>query len=210
MPATFPNTSDVTSFLTVLGISIPGGYDVSLELQAVIDQVEEITGWRPFLKGATDQTRKFDPAFSIAGGPMIPNGGVILPLRGGLLECTSVKIGSRTLTRNTEYWTEPSHMSPWTRIRFNTIYWSKPQMIEITGKWGYSETIPADLFVAIRDLTAYQILSNIKANQVMSGIESWKEGDVTENFSANQIEITLKAKQAAFEQACMKYRRVTG
>lgn len=209
MPAAWPTSAEVTSFLTAIGVSLPGAYGVGPEADAIVEEVHSLTGWRPFLKQTADSSRTFNPTNASIAGPMRPQGGIIVPLDAGLLELTSVTMQGRVLTLNREFWLEPTNTRPYNRIRLAFGYFAQPQSIIVTGKWGYREDIPADLWLAMRDLASYRILSNLPAKQLASALKSWKEGSVDETYDGKLIQEAVEIRYQTFVNACARYRRVT-
>lgn len=209
MLTNWPTAAEVTSFLTSVGVSLPGGYTVGPEVDALVEEVHTLTGWRPFKKEAADSSRTFNPVNASIAGPMRPQGGIIVPLDAGLLELTSVTMQGRVMTLGRDFWLEPTNRLPYNRIRLAFSYFAQPQSIIVTGKWGYREDIPADLWLAIRDLAAYRILSNLPAKQLASALKSWKEGTVDETYDGKLIQEAVEIRYQTFVNACGRYKRVT-
>lgn len=209
MAENWPDSTAVEEYLTALGITVPAGFDFDVEIEAVVAEVETLTGWSPFKQSETSSTQIIDPPLTYTGGPMKPNNGVILPLPSGLMTCDSVITASRTLVLGTDYWLEPSAKKPWERIRVSFPFWSKPQTVSVTGKWGFSATIPADLYKAVRDIAAYRSMASFQSTTLMSGLGSFTEGDVKESYTSDLVLETLGNKTAEFEAICLRYKRVS-
>ncbi|MBI1332703.1 MAG: hypothetical protein GC165_07465 [Armatimonadetes bacterium] len=202
----FPTQAEVEAFLTSVSASF-GSYDCSGDLAAAIGIVERETGWLPFLMDAADVTRTFDPPMLSVQGFASPNNGLMVPLRAGLLSVTSVVVDSTPLVQNQDFWLEPSYRLPWSWIKFRTTYIAPPQSLAITGKWGYSATVPDDLWTAVRDYAAYHALSNLQASTLASPLDSWTEADIKENYGKKDTVDLLESKLKQLTMACKAYRR---
>lgn len=206
MAENWPDSTAVESYLTSLGITAPDGFDFDTEVEAVVAEVSSLTGWDPFLQTASSSSVSLDPPLSFVGSPMKPNNGVTIPLPKGLLVCDSVVVNGRTLVQGTDYWLMPA--APWRFIRLAFPFFSKPQTVVVTGKWGYSDWIPADLYRAVRDLAAYQSMAAFAASTLMSGLASYAEGDVREAYTADSVSVVVDKKRSELAAVCAAYRRV--
>jgi hypothetical protein len=85
--------------------------------------------------------------------------GDTLYLDADLCSITTVTNGDAVLIANTEYTTMPRNVTPWYALKFkdtSTYAWDGfTGEIAITGKWGYSTTVPAPVKQATLILAAY-------------------------------------------------------
>ena len=88
---------------------------------------------------------------------------------------------------------------------FSTLQWGIVNSVRITGKPGYSENIPAEVWEAVRRLTASRIAMGLREKLSQSPVEG-KLGDESIRFS---IELLQKAGETWSSEAkaiLMRYR----
>jgi len=195
MPAAYPKSADVIMLLKDLEISTPSALRLDNLLQQAIAQFERRTGWMPFL--ATDGTRFFDP-----------DGSHNVQLDAGLLSATSVVFNGRTLVAGNDYWLKPSNIAPYQWIRFAQTLSGKPQSIVVTGSWGFSTTIPGDVYQCIIRLAALPILAD-HLTSVTGGAVQWSEGSASEEFGEQPLLGVFREWHDYTDLVVSAYKRVT-
>lgn len=174
-----------------------------------IKEWERRTGWIPFKKQSTDTTRDFTRTD--------PYG--YLELNGGILEVTSIVVGTRTYIQNEDYklmrLNSAQGERPFDGIRFKqpvNAYSTRPiwgTEIEVTGKWGFSENIPADVWKAILRQAGVDTLSQLENQQDIAGISQdgfSKQFDIVGVITQKDL---LNEWSKIFDRTVGLYRRVT-
>lgn len=110
---------------------------------AAVSEWESNTGWRPFLKDSANVTRTYDD----------PEG-MLLDLTAGVLTITSVTVGGTVMTANTDYYAQPVDAvlngRPYEWLEFATTLASGiPNNIKIVGRFGFSASVPQDVWFAV-------------------------------------------------------------
>jgi hypothetical protein len=143
--------------------------------------IDQKTG-RNFVADATDSIRSYD------------GNGISELLIDDCVSITKIEIRSTDgevleddLVAGTDYFLEPSNETPKNQIRLYGYIFSKGiQNIKITGKWGFSSTVPADIMTAATVLVANIINFS---NQSDGEIQSMAVGRYTVSFKdKKQIE----------------------
>jgi len=166
MPKTqWPTPAEVQAHLTLAGAWGDISDDLSSVIQGAIDATvrdfEDQTGWNPFLAAAADSTRYFDAPGPYSNGYLgRTGGGNKLELDGGLLSVTSLTVDGVTKMEGDDFQLRsPGGGWPNTKVLFlNGRVYSEPNGIVITGKWGFSTEIPANVWEAVRDKAAATML----------------------------------------------------
>lgn len=121
----------------------------------------DISANRTFAVGS-DTTRTMDAIADVEGA--------LLWLDGDLCSITSITNGDGTTVTASEYVTEPRRATPYYGIRLlssSGVGWTystdHEDAISVTGKWGYSETPPADKVELCLELAAW--LYRLKDNR---------------------------------------------
>jgi hypothetical protein len=189
--STFPADSDIQAFIVASGVTVPTGFDYT-GLGALAQREFELgTGRIPFLKDASDVTRRFDPpggpahgsgAGSFTGTFGAYGGGPYLEFAAGLVTATSIVkwITSATpagtaMVDGTDYLlmplNAPAEGKPWEGLQILIPTYGGRGSIAVTGKWGYSATIPEDVWQACLALGAshatVSIIESLKTGKIM-------------------------------------------
>lgn len=131
---TWPTDSEINAFIVSSGITLTSS--LSGLSEAAKNAWELDTGWIPFL--STAQLRKFDP-----------NHSHILLLDNGLLDLGYVKLTGTEVTLDTDFYCYPANSEPKLWLKFNFPLYGVSQSIAVSGNWGYSDELPADVFEAL-------------------------------------------------------------
>lgn len=211
----YPTAAEALNLFTVLGFSLPSGMtsgELDYYRYAAIDELENITGYRPFLAGAS-ATYKFDPPGPNYRGRML-GGGRKLLLSQPFATITALSVGvtatdaGTALTADTDYWKLPANASaknqPITEIVFSTLQWGIVNSVRITGKPGYSENIPAEVWEAVRRLTASRIAMGLREKLSQSPVEG-KLGDESIRFSIELLQKAGETWSSEAKAAIMSY-----
>lgn len=176
MPAAYPTTSDLTDYLTAQGLTAPA--NVQVHLDAAIAEWERATGYQPFKEEANAQAYYYDPV------PLYK----ALDLGTGFSTVTEVAIGvsdtdptGTVLTLSEDYELLPYNRSgrPIEGILFRAFTVSgRARSVKVTGKRGYSSTIPDDAWRAILVRAAMYT----KQGMQVGGVAAFREGDVSVTY----------------------------
>ncbi len=193
MHSSFPSDSEVQTFVVASGVTAPSGFSFTGYGALAQTEFQNRTGLIPFLKDASDVSRSYDPP-----GPRSKletyyylGGEKVLELDAGLLSCTSVALGvtpdtpdGQTMDLQRQLRLMPANAPvkgrPYTWIEFFFPVYGAPSSVVVTGKWGYSATVPEDVWQGCLRLAA-----SMAAKDVLQGILS---GPTT--ISAGEDEIT--------------------
>jgi hypothetical protein len=87
------------------------------------------------------------------------------------------------------YWLSPVNNPargwPYEFIEFWTPVIGSPQSVVVTGKWGFSTTIPEDVFQSILAGAAWKIMSPA-ASKRSQGAAQRTQGEVSERYAAGK------------------------
>lgn len=166
--ATWPTDSEINAFLVAAGITLTSSLS---GLSEAAQQAWELdTGWVPFL--STAQERKYDP----------PRCNILL-LDNGLLDLAYVKISDTEVTEGTDFWQYPANTDPKLWLKFNYPLHGTNLSIAVSGNWGYSDSLPADVYEAClrgAGLVAYNLYQQGAYNKIVqddvtlsSGNQEW-------------------------------------
>lgn len=155
-----PTTSDLTAILPS-SITAPSTGLLQGYLDEAYEDIQDITGHRPFLGAAPATSRTFTPP---------RDGDRLLRLNTGLISLTSIVYLGETLVQNTDFYLLPENASanskPYISIRFNRSLTTVPVDTEaapltITGVWGYGTTLPQEVWEAIRCGAAWKLAQSM-------------------------------------------------
>ena len=145
-------------------------------MSGIVQRFERETGWVPFLSAGSDSSRTFDP----------PHGSHILFLNAGLVSIDEITVTDDVQTVEEHYWPKPSTV-PYTRIDFSYVPGGNPSSIEITGEWGYCDTLPADVTSALLNAGIAEYLRTVSNPFVGIGgaPKRIKQDDVEKDYGDN-------------------------
>lgn len=225
----YPKSLDLERLLVSAGIiasplsNMQDVMDLQGAVESATEEWENNTGWRPFLSAT--QTRTYDPPGPMRGpvgvwfGINNMGGSRVLPLYTGILSVTTLKVGvtassaGTTLTLGTDFWLKPQNATsfnqPYRSIEFAVPQWGNPQSITVTGPFGYSTTVPNDVWTAIIKRGA-AILAPELALQISGGLYSERRLNSETRYSgAKQSPLSVEAEewQRTFNQTVKNYKR---
>ena len=172
----YPTDSDIQSFVTSCGISVPNTFSFAGYGAAASASWEEQTGWQPFLRDSVATPRLYNPPGAQPVNKQWSNyqygGARILNLYAGIptaSDLISVTCTSTTRLINTDFFMAPINAPninrPYTRIEFVVPYWGTANTTIITANWGFNSIIPEDAWQAIlrigANLAAFDLLEAI-------------------------------------------------
>lgn len=222
----WPVALDVTA---VLPASIPSTAAQSY-IDGIVADVEDRTGYNPFLADSDESFRLFFP-------PDPRSGRTLLDLKGGVISVSSVVVdyypdnpsSGTELIAGTEYNLLPQgnadHGKPYNQILFGRNgpdfqgyygygqsydfrYFSSNPSIKVTGVWGFGLNVPADLWNAVRDLAAAMCVR--QAQRATGQVQKLRQGERQIEFATGNTGTFLAIEDAetALYRAIMKYQRL--
>jgi hypothetical protein len=147
--------TDLATLKSYLGIASASDDALLSSLIARAQQMIDTSTQRTF-EAAADATRRFDAVRDVTSD------GQMLFLDDDLCQITSVVNGNGASIAASSYSTEPRRQPPYYALRLKPsaglawVYSGDPHdAIQITGRWGYSLSAPADIAHACVRLAAY-------------------------------------------------------
>lgn len=224
MPAAWCTGSDLAALLADAGLwdgTPPVGVDACGYVEASRAAFEAGTGRIPFL--GTAQTRTFDPPGPNTSGKrwfgFSRGGGRILNLGTGLLSVTTLTSGKTgltsgtVLTADTDYvlrpYDAPAEGQPYRSIEFLAPQWGSAKSVEIVGVWGWSATIPDDVWAGVLAGAAARA-GRVLAGRLTGGVARVAVGGDTFDFGANAWGAQIGAWSDEFDALVRRYMRMDG
>jgi hypothetical protein len=202
----WPTSADVLAYLDTLGVSqIPQGINLDDEVAAAVLALEAYADISPFLAG--------EPASYDFNAPRTSR----LDLGSPFATITSVCVGKSAtsdgsaLADQVDYWPKPFG-GPYTSIEFRDIQYGEPESVCVTGRRGYSITVPLDAWNAVRDMAAAGVyrLASMGGTVALGPASRVKQGGVDIEFSGSRSAMSTDERlRAAAEEVFKRYRRPT-
>lgn len=209
----YPAGSDTEALLeTVVTLTVAQVTQLDNLTAAAAVEWERAVDLRPFLAGSADTTRRLDAT-------TLKNG--ILLLDRPLAALTSISyqtIGDTSgtvLVPETEYHAEPTSatgdLRPYEQIAFAGHRWPSPLgypyrgSVYVTGRWGYTTTVPDDVWEAIRSRAALKVFG-LNRFGTTGGVSSLKEADRAVTYAP--LAEALSAWKDAWTSAVRAYKNV--
>lgn len=160
--STLPTDNDVKTFLQSVGIVFLDTYDFSGSAERGYLEWQSLTNRHPFLSTGASQTRVFNPPGFSTGIRKISGGGQTLWTDPGLVSISSVVVSGNTFVSGQDYY-GIIHLGsgPVDCIKFVRPIFGERNSISITGVWGYSSTVNAEVWNQILRLGAATIIPDI-------------------------------------------------
>lgn len=202
----YPTADDLQTYLEGHGMTLSAALEAQLEraISGARQDLENATG-RVFL--AVEGTRTFDPPVNASG---------VLDLGEDLVSLTSLSLSGSALTEGSDFRLERLNGAarglPYGMVCFNQR-WCRPlaaslwNAVEIGGLWGYSETVPADVWEAILARGASRLFTHI-AHGNTGGLLAWKEKDRGEEYGVETWKRLKDGWQDVYTAAVSQYKRV--
>ena len=213
----WPTGNDLQRYMVAARLlsNPPDDEEALLDLQGFIDsakaELEEKTGWMPFLDSGSDATWRFD----------LDGTGYIF-FGGGLLVFTSLTVYGSACTNNVEFRLcpvnaprkgKPYEYLEWLDPSFDSSGWSTANgaaAVAIAGRWGRvsSAAMPADVFQAALAKAANLALPGKAAPTTADDVVEVRQDDVAYKVdSARLPRMTAADRDAYFEATVKRYRR---
>lgn len=205
----WPTATDVRNLIGTTNVSLSSGvsdteisYKVDAAVQAITKQAQ-----RQFLKGSTGEQRNFDGSGT---GILIVDDYILISA------ITILTLPSYATISLQGYYAVTNNLFANNEIQIIQgpatalyQYWSAFPVgrsnIQITGQWGYGATIPADVWGAVREKAAREIIMAQRHDQA-GLIDSIKDGDSTVGYSDKSFD-SLFGGDKAFMTICQQYQR---
>jgi hypothetical protein len=203
-----PTTTDLTNFLTTIGVTASGSADLSALLNSATLEFETRTGRQKY-QGDTGVTAV---RYTI---PALQGNSVRLTIADcwAITEVRTNYSGAGTgvvLTEYTDYIHRPDghtqKKQPIEAIQFVYMPSIEPGSILITGKLGYASDMPADVFQAILSRAASQLL--IQQAGESATVAEEKQGDRSVKYGSEAGRGTIDRLQKVFDLTASRYTKV--
>lgn len=190
MYSAYPSEDDLFDRINALGVATEPvhvlGIDLTAKINTAVSRFEYDTGHQPFLAGGSDTTRTLDP----------PEYGNRLWLPCGLCAFTSLTINGVARTLDTDFYLyEPDaavRSRPYAAIEFVGSFISRRQRsIAITGRWGWSTTLPAGAREAILTQAMLQCQSEL-ALAISRGLYSIRDEHMETRYGGGGVTPLMK------------------
>lgn len=204
-----PTPSDLTTYLTTLGVTAISGIDEQGIIDATIAELEQRTGRTKFQGDATTTALRYTIDY--------PFGQVLrLEIR-DCWEVTEVRTGytgtGGTGTVLTEYdgftYFPQNHAQrglPIEAITFLGRVSTEPGSILITGKLGVASSMPSDVFQAILARAAAQVIMQQAGES--GSVSEQKQGDRSVKFDTKEGQDTVSRLMHQFDMAVTRWAKV--
>jgi hypothetical protein len=199
----YPTYLDLKAFLNARGLSCSDLTDDDYRGMAAsaAAEWEARTGWLPFLAGASE-TRTIDG----------PEGRLIIPPF-GIVSLTVLAIDGTSYTVDQDYFLQYKILNgPYQAIEMDGYLTGARRSIALTGVFGYTATLPADVKLAILGKAAEGLYYHITGLQ--GEVVREKQGPVEFEYAkptSGQASLSgvVGSFKGIFEQAVARYKRVT-
>lgn len=203
-----PTTSDLTTFLTSIGVTAPAAIDEAVILATATAEFEQRTGRRKFEGDSAATGTRYTLPW--------PQGKNVILQISDVWNSPTVTINytgvgtGLTLTEWTDYEHLPvNHANsglPVEAIRFVDCPNLDPGGILITGKLGYASSMPSDVFQAILSRAAALVLTQMAGQS--GSISDQKQGDRQVRFGQEDGRGTIDRLNTAFNETASRYLKV--
>lgn len=201
--ATYPTTQEVIDRIISLGIIDTedeefdsaerfSQLDIANKIASAVGEWNNSTRYSPFLSTGTDETRKFDP----------PHGSRYLFFDIGLVSLTSVVISGIPYTLDQDFFLWPANCDkmnePWLGLEFLRRVHGAPRSVSITGKFGYSLTVPDQAWEAVM-CKVLALCQPELATALTGGVFRFEEGSLKIQYASGS-ESVLSRELAQWEK----------
>lgn len=207
-----PTTAVVADLLATVGLSSLTTVAADLQaayLAAAVQEIQQDTK-RQFVPGSSDEVRYFDGS------------GTGLLVVDEYVDITAIEFliqPQAAATNATNFVEVSTNLYPKTRLQ---IYQGAAHVtrgylpffpegranIKVTGTWGFSSSIPADVFMAMAKKAAMQM---IDANQIATGgglqLKQWTNADRSETFDTSKLASEIAGWQKDIDGVKKRYTR---
>lgn len=225
----YPADTDLREYLRSLRLfdadeedAVFGALRLDQRIREAVAEWERATGYQPFLAAGAATERPFDPPGPPSSAGLTRGGGRVLDLAAGLATFTSLVVGvtattpaGTALTRNTDFWLYPldaeAEGRPWDRVEFASLQTGAPNSVRITGRWGWSTTVPDDAWGAILVGGALRCANQIGL-AVSGGTYSVRTLNTETRFGGGgtmPLSVEKTEWQRQWREAVSRYRRIT-
>lgn len=199
--AAYPTDADVVSAMPD-GVTPPA--HAAKILLGVIGDFERRTGYVPFLGATGVTTRTYDPPFDRRA----EGTGYLLDLEGGFWDVDTIELNDSALTITTDFILLPLNAAAlsrgWDKVQLLAHPGFEPSSIDVTGKQGYAEELPDDIWTAILEETVGRCLRALSSSG--GAVTSEKQGGVTIAYDSKQDYSSRAAAQ--FKNTIFRYMRI--
>jgi hypothetical protein len=170
----FPQDSDIQSFVTAAGVVVPTSYTFSGMGAKARREWERATGRTPFIASGSQVQRAFDPPGSSPCSTSDNQGfggGRMLPIPPGIVSCASVVSMGASLVFGVGYrllpLDAPFKNQPYDMMEFYFPQYGPASSVLITADWGYWDSIDEDVWYGVCRLGA-----SLVAKDILEGVFS--------------------------------------
>ncbi len=212
MPNSYPSDIDLKAFLYASGLinsaTNPTGRFASLDYETAVDAAKvafEREIGRTIL--ATDQVLTFDAPVDRKRRLWVPD----------CLAVTAITFLDVAIAA-ADYLLGPVNNAalglPYFYIDFFRGWeaptpWAQRNQLEVTGTFGYAETVPSDVFQAILARAAGDLMIQVASRNTGGGLNNWSEADVHEDYGLTPGQNLEDRWRAQYARAVASYRNFT-
>lgn len=203
----WPTASDVVTAFDLQGLECNSA-EATFCLDAAVDRFEELT-YRPFLASASGDWY-FDPVLD-SDGLMVFGTAVFTTISAVRMNLTPTDSSGTLLVSGTDYDLWPYNAvlkdRPFMGLRFRSLGWSSDaRSMKVTGIAGWATTIPAAVWLAIRDEAMAQALLRIIEGYSM--VSEVAQGPVKFKYDNDEGRSKIDRMHKNFMATIAKYQRV--
>ncbi len=203
----YPSKEEVAEYCQSCGIEVPDKYPVSIFLNGLIREFEQITGWKSFLSNNKETTYRFQVS------EKNDHYDSIIEFHTGLLEIKYLIDDDGVMYKDDKYWMlypekniESNKPYEWIQIQKNILY--RKKRISICGIWGYALSLPEDVWMGMLKKCSVELL-RIQLHKISKGLKSWTQFGVTETFGLKYYTELLEQWKEDYRLLVERYKRVT-
>ena len=220
---TWPSQGDCLNPLVLLG-QVPTDttvyaallQELAMQRDAVVAAVSTRTGWVPFLADPAPSPRLFTSTDGYGVLDLAAETGA------GLVDVVNnppvVTVSGSAYVLNTQFWLMQANAGnmnePYGTLYFNSTpglgwgtWWTTPNQIVITGRWGYAASVPADLWNAVRGEVAARALNGLAVSAPIMTSRS-QEGFSASFDIGRKLAERIETWTATFDAVVDSYMRV--
>lgn len=213
----YPTADDLKAWIEGTGLSVSAALETLLDGAAAGAANDfESAVHRTMLAPSSGELRYFAPPLD--GAPLV---GFDLAAAPATITYQPTGSSAETLTLNTDYWCGPENAiargkplewiefdKQWTGLIDRTLR----RALQITGLWGYAETLPDDVWLAVCMRGAWNVWQQVTFGST-EGMLGFKEGDLSVDYGLERWRDPVRqwcgdGNDGVYGRAVGKYRKL--